>query len=71
LPAREDEIRAKVLDQLRGTGIPDPDHIQVLVRQAGDIDSVKADCERMARELDASVLICTPEAKILAYVWWT
>jgi hypothetical protein len=31
LPAREDEICAKVLDQLRGTGKPEPDHIRILV----------------------------------------
>src|SRR5258708_36641620 len=71
LPARESDIHAKVLRQLHGTGIPAPDHIQVLVHQAGSDESVKADCERLARQLNASVLICDPDGKILAYVWGT
>jgi hypothetical protein len=69
LPAREDEIRAKVMAQLRGSGLPTPQHIQVLAHQAGSDDSVKADCKRMAQELDVSVLICNPEGKILAFAW--
>src|SRR5690348_15688407 len=64
LPAREDEIHAKVLRQLEGSGLPEPDHIQILIHQVGD---VKADCARMARELDASVLVCDPDGKILAF----
>jgi hypothetical protein len=54
LPAREDEIRAKVLRQLHGTGMPAPDHIQVLVHQAGSDDQIKVDCARMAQKVDAS-----------------
>jgi hypothetical protein len=71
LPAREQDIHARVLRQLHGTGIPAPDHIQVLISQAGSDESVKKDCERLARELNASVLICDPNGKILAHVWWT
>jgi hypothetical protein len=45
LPAREDEIRAKVLRQLHGSPLPTPDYIQVLFHQAGSDDSVRADCK--------------------------
>jgi hypothetical protein len=71
MPAREEEIHAKVMRQLHGTPLPTPDYIRVLFHQAGSDDSVKADCERMARELNASVLICNSEGKILAFVWWS
>jgi hypothetical protein len=67
LPAREHEIYAKVMDRLRDTGLPTPDYIEILFHQAGSDDSIKADCARMARERDSSVLICNPEGKILAY----
>jgi hypothetical protein len=70
LSARQEEIHAKVLCQLQGTDIPAPDHIQVLVHKGSD-HSVQADCERLARELNGSVLICNPDGKILAHVWWT
>ena len=66
MPAREEEIRAKVMHHLHDTGIPTPDYIRVLCRQAGSDESVKADCNRMARELDASVLICDPDGKIFS-----
>jgi hypothetical protein len=68
LPAREEDIHARVLCQLEGTGLPNPDHIQVLVHQAAGGD-VKADCKHMAREWNASVLICDSDGKILAFAW--
>jgi hypothetical protein len=52
-----------VLRQLDGTGLPEPDHIRILVH----LGDVKEDCARMARDLDASVLICNPDGEILAF----
>jgi len=64
--ANESNIVEKVLSQLQDCGLPKPDKIQILIHQAVD---VKADCERMARDLDAKVLICDVDGKVLAYSW--
>jgi hypothetical protein len=67
--ANEPDVIKKVLSQLQDCGLPEPDHIRIIFHQAGSDESVKADCERMARDLDASVLICDVEGKVLAFSW--
>jgi hypothetical protein len=64
--ARQVEIQTRVLNSLRGTGLPTPAQIHIVIKQVSD---VKADCEQLARAQNAPVLICDSDARILAFSW--